>query len=148
MQKECIKTQKERHTEVPEVFASAFLLYVALFTFMRSSTRHKMRQKDGVYTRTRRSRPQRSAVYCGVLPQKAQPLCLMPFGRCPKRFQTLLTHPHYARASVSTSKCSLCMLTSPAAGYAFSHRICRTRPVPQLAWRGRTFFERMEKTVK
>ena len=54
---------------------------------------------DRVYTRTRRSRPQRSAAYCGVLPQKAQPLCLMPFGRCTKRSQTLLTHPHYARAS-------------------------------------------------
>ena len=67
------------------------------------------------YTRTRRSRPQRSAVYCGVLPQKAQPLCLMPFGRCTKRSQTLLTHPRYARASSSASKCSLSIALPPFA---------------------------------
>ena len=84
-----------------------------------------------VYSLTRRSRPQRSAAYCGVLPQKAQPLCLMPFGRCPKRSQTLHVYAPLrsalcsrfglraatvgakrtspGRSAPSASKCSLCM---------------------------------------
>ncbi len=52
--------------------------------FLRYKDSGELAEGSRGYTRTRRSRPQRSAAYCWCS-RKTRPLCFMPFGRCPKR---------------------------------------------------------------
>ena len=118
MQKECIKTQKERHTEVPEVFASAFLLYVALFAFMRSSTRRK-----NVQEKKRGRRTEYTREHVALVLSAPPPICIC-FRQ--NRARCALMPPAYALCSrfVLLSYRSLCMLTSPAALNKFHKSLC------------------------